>query len=1075
MSTKIPSSPLRTDEVLSQEAEEILRRRKQEHPANFKETGRSLYRDLNECKFAALCLSGGGIRSAAFGLGIIQALASYPRSVTGREWDSISETELEQRATNSFLGQFDYLSTVSGGGYIGSWLSAWCASAGFQRIWQNLIARPDGPDLEPIQIGWLRSYSNYLTPKIGLMSADAWSAISIYICNLLLNWMIILPLFCCAIIGLKILVVALDAIDVLPTWFFPGAAWFENERLCYSINPIKWQPYVLFCGIPGILLLIAALAFVARHCIAGHSTKSSVTQASFLCFALLPSLISAILLAPFLGSFPIGQLFQKLSPSCEPMAQIQGLPVARTKDNGLAKAAGISVGDVIEQFGDRKVATIWELKEAFNDNRTKEQVELDVVRNGKPRKKLLKLAGGSLGNDVGWDDLGIEIGSTGRLQLKEPLPTILGFGGALGMVIYLISYLVAWTFERKKPDARGFVAWLISGFTFGVVAVFAYCFFATMSSGEELADGSPLKIFSSSSALPLTIGVPWVLCSQLLSFFMFVGLSSYRSQSDADREWLGRAAGWLLSVALLWFAISFFTFGTALLTVYAESAIELFQVSIVPISGISGLLTAVLSKADLPSPVTPRNVRIVKLANIGLSITATLFIACLIVILSNLLDKMLLGQSPLEAVWIIAPSKSFIPLFAGLALFIAIGCCASYFININRFSLHALYRDRLVRAFLGATRTRKPDPFTGFDNADNPKMHTLWPGKSGSVWQPFHIVNLTLNLVLGQRLSWQERKAAPFTVSPLHCGTGSTFEISHTVGSTIERSRGAYRGASEYADGISLGTAMAISGAAVSPNMGYHSSPAVTFLMSMLNVRLGWWLGNPAFERDRSYAKSGPTWAILPLLQETLGLTTGDRRYIYLSDGGHFDNLGLYEMIRRRCRFILVVDAGCDPQMSFEDLGNALRKIAIDLDVSVKFFGLEAIKKRDHNSGVATTPHCYHAVGEIDYQSTDGASENGIIVYIKPTYYGIEGAAIRAYAVANVDFPHQSILDQWFSESQFESYRALGFEIMERILTHAMRASADATTAPKLADMFGVLRKEGTITSQTPRSESIQY
>ena len=222
------------------------------------------------------------------------------------------------------------------------------------------------------------------------------------------------------------------------------------------------------------------------------------------------------------------------------------------------------------------------------------------------------------------------------------------------------------------------------------------------------------------------------------------------------------------------------------------------------------------------------------------------------------------------------------PLLLGLVAFAVVGLCTSYFININRFSLHAFYRNRLIRAFLGASRDRKPDLFTGFDPLDNPRMHTLWPDKAGKGWRPFHVINLTLNLVSGKRLSWQERKAAPFTVSPLHCGTGSTGEQGASADS------GAYRSSKEYGAGISLGTAMAISGAAVSPNMGYHSSPSVTFLMSMLNVRLGWWLGNPTFERGRPYENDGPTWSLVPLLQEALGLTTDERKYIYLSDGGHF-------------------------------------------------------------------------------------------------------------------------------------------------------------------------------------------
>src|SRR5262249_28272278 len=158
-----------------------------------------------------------------------------------------------------------------------------------------------------------------------------------------------------------------------------------------------------------------------------------------------------------------------------------------------------------------------------------------------------------------------------------------------------------------------------------------------------------------------------------------------------------------------------------------------------------------------------------------------------------------------------------------------------------------------------------------------------------------------------------QRKAESFTVSALHAGSACK----------------AYRRSNRYGgnDGLSLGTALAISGAAASPNMGYHSSPGITFLLALFNVRLGWWLGNPGIEGQETFRHAGPRFALVPLVEETFGLTTDERRYVYLSDGGHFENLGLYEMVRRRCRYIVAVDAGCDPDYTFEDLGNAVRKI----------------------------------------------------------------------------------------------------------------------------------------------------
>jgi len=391
-------------------------------------------------------------------------------------------------------------------------------------------------------------------------------------------------------------------------------------------------------------------------------------------------------------------------------------------------------------------------------------------------------------------------------------------------------------------------------------------------------------------------------------------------------------------------------------------------------------------------------------------------------------------------------SIRFAWLLGGIGVSLLLIVLSSLTININRFSLHALYRNRLVRAFLGASRgrLRVPDPFTGFDQADNPEFarSRLLCGPDG--WRPFHVINIALNIVsTDDHLAWQERKAASFTATPLHTG-------SSLVG---------YRRTVEYGGPLSLGTAMAISGAAASPNMGYHSSPAITFLMTLFNVRLGWWFGNPGPAGEHTYRKEGPLFALKPLVQEAFGLTTADKAYVYLSDGGHFENLGLYEMIRRRCRFILVSDAGCDPRFKFADLADAVRKIAIDLGVSIRFYGLEKLRPRPEGGADVGVDQPYHSVGEIDYQSVDGSdTKNGIILYVKAAYHGVEGAGIRGYAQANPEFPHQSTIDQWFTESQFESYRALGFEILDGILNKAL-AEPECRGTPDLEKILGTLQK----------------
>src|SRR5262249_30484820 len=145
-----------------------------------------------------------------------------------------------------------------------------------------------------------------------------------------------------------------------------------------------------------------------------------------------------------------------------------------------------------------------------------------------------------------------------------------------------------------------------------------------------------------------------------------------------------------------------------------------------------------------------------------------------------------------------------------------------------------------------------------------------------------------------------------------------------------------------------------------------------------------------------------------------------------LSDGGHFDNLGLYEVVLRRCRNVLVCDAGCDGEASFGDLGNSIRKIRIDFGISIEFKSAIEIRSNDDQK-----PGLYCAVATIGYKKVDGDDEvsDGTLIYIKATKHATGMPVpydVYSYSKASKAFPHESTSDQWFSESQFESYRALG-------------------------------------------------
>jgi hypothetical protein len=218
--------------------------------------------------------------------------------------------------------------------------------------------------------------------------------------------------------------------------------------------------------------------------------------------------------------------------------------------------------------------------------------------------------------------------------------------------------------------------------------------------------------------------------------------------------------------------------------------------------------------------------------------------------------------------------------------------------------------------------------------------------------------------------------------------------------------------------------------------------------MTMFNVRLGWWLGNPAKVEDSWYhralrrvklmilpdadprlsihCRTDPRHSVLPLIFEALGQTNEKYSYVYLSDGGHFDNLGVYEMIRRRCGIIVVSDASCDPSCDFEDIGNAVRKIQNDTGVRIDL--REVLFTPDVRPGQSR--RC--AVGTIHYEEVDGApAEPGTLIYLKPSKYLHQPIDIYNHGRMTTSFPHEPTANQWFNESQFESYRKLGFDTVD--------------------------------------------
>ena len=924
---------IETHEVLRHEANAIHGAETIKEPL----TGSALYRKLLSLNTTALCVSGGGIRSASFSQGVIEALACHPRPNPANP----DPEHTVGSAPESLLAQFNYLSTVSGGGYVGSWLSAWVTrehrpgGAGWSAVWTKLTGKRTDPDNEAAEIHWLRTYSNYLTPKLGLTSADTWAGIAIFLRNLILNWLVLLPVLAAILLVLKLLAIAI----VWTSLFDPRDSW-------HSI-------IILIVGAASLML---ALWFSNRERPAHGRTHGSrsASQSKFFGWDLAPGWLAGLLFT-FVMAFPAAETF------------------AHT--------------ELISQDG------------------------------------------------------GVSGGGLARLA-------------AAGAALYAASWIIAWP-QNAKALIWDFVCWTISGLVFGsLIAVGIYLYFAAPDEG--------LWPFRPKEILLLTAAAPWIVLSGLIAEMIFVGLTKDMPGSDSDREWLGRAAGWYLLIAFGWpIAMTLVFVGSNVAAaVYGDLKTWIA-------AGGTGAITALLGRSGVTPAKSGAMTWKALAANVVLAIVASIFAVALVIGISALLDGVLFGEALVDTpMFDESVSIDTTPAWPGgwkvpLALVSAliVGAIFSWRVNINRFSLHALYRNRIIRGFLGASSPdRRPNRFTGFDDKDNLHVHELWPRGvkvDSNNWRPFHVINMALNLTKGEDLAWQERKAESFTASPLHSGS----------------SRLGYRDSKAYGDGdgISLGTAVAISGAAASPNMGYHSSPPLALLLTLFNVRLGWWLGNPGKAGEKTYGRSSPRFAIKPLLLELFGKTTDASKYVYLSDGGHFENLALYEMVRRRCRYIVVIDAGCDKEFAFADLGNAVRKIWIDFGIAITFANLKALtfrEKKKEKCDEGQPP--FYALGVIHYPETADDEDPGLILYIKPCFLGgkIINAGVRNYATENPDFPHQSTSNQWFSESQLESYRALGFEMMDTVLNEI--GAAAGSEKPKLPDFYSTLRSMSAVAPAAP-------
>ncbi|MDQ7053150.1 MAG: hypothetical protein Q9P14_09750 [candidate division KSB1 bacterium] len=220
---------------------------------------------------------------------------------------------------------------------------------------------------------------------------------------------------------------------------------------------------------------------------------------------------------------------------------------------------------------------------------------------------------------------------------------------------------------------------------------------------------------------------------------------------------------------------------------------------------------------------------------------------------------------------------------------------------------------------------------------------------------------------------------------------------------------------------LSPGTATTVSAAAVSPNSGSTTIKPLVFILTQLNLRLGYWLPNPR----KLHAKRKVIFHKVKfeyLLEELFSRFDPESLFVNASDGEHLEDLGIYEL-RRRCRLIIASDAGADPHHDFSDLAKLIRMVRIDMAIEIDI-DLDRLRlSSDH----LTENHW--AVGTIDY----GDGETGYLIYLKSSVTGDEEEYIHEYWNKHPRFPHESSAEQFFDETQFEVYRVLGHR-MARVL-----------------------------------------
>jgi hypothetical protein len=840
-------------------------------------------------------LSGGGIRSATFNLGLIQAMAEAGK-----------------------LRRFDYLSTVSGGGYIGGWLTAWIHRRGLDQVEGQLASSVNGIGPEPREVRWLRAHSNYLTPRKGLLSLDTLWGGCTYVRNLVINQLLLIA----------VVLAVLVAGAMFHAWLARYAA--------------RWPEVLAWMGMGVLFVAAPVVGFEFAH-LRGQAPRPLFRRPA--CWLRGGSAHWIVGLLTVLG------------------ASLLAYALALGADRLPATAfIGLSAGVLFAAYwllAAISVAVAFERP----DNPT-------LAGTARPEWKwLLWLL---LGSALYATLVDLYAASFPRVAARYPWMTAL-----LGPACYVAAIEIA-----------ALVLIMLAGRS---LRPFAHDWLSRMAAVILKISVLPLVVFGSWVLLAPTIDYLATMAKAMLSgatllwiastVFGVLGGKSAASGAPASKKWLEK----LLAATPYVFALGLLT-----LLVWCAREMLLWLTDTHPAPGVH----TVLSWRGA--------------ARINLE---------------------LLARIP-DALWAAAAA-----VLAWTALILA------WRVDINLFSFHSYYRNRLSHAYLGASaEQRKANAFTGYAPDDSPVLNDLVRTTAGQHIRPYPLVNTALNLGGAPRLEWQQRKAASFVFSPLYCG----FELpapltdnrdTSECGGEPASSRPvcAHRLTADFIKGkpgrqIGQSLAITISGAAASPNMGYHTAPALAALMTVFNVRLGWWMPNPRFAEP--WAEGGPDFSSGWMLKELAASASAEDAFVYLSDGGHFENLGAYEALRRRCKLIVVSDASADPPFHFEGLANLVHKARADLGIEINANAVP-IRPEVAAGGVIGASKVNHVIAEITYPPEPGgkATQAGWLIYVKSSLPENLPADIENYRWASPGFPHQSTADQWFDESQFEAYRRLGLQI----------------------------------------------